>query len=405
MSEELFDGPVTEESLKELVDHLKSLALGHTVLYVEDEQDIREEMTELFESVFERVATATNGREGLDLYAREKFSLVITDLNMPEVSGLELIEAVLKTNPKQSIIVTSAHSDAKYLIPLINQGIGSFILKPISLGGVLAAVQKELYHINAVDSESRYQSRLKQEISLRTAELQDSLTEVLKLQMARDQMIALISHELRTPLNGLLGFTDLVRKKITDPESSEYLDMVYNSAVRLERSTRKALDFIRLTTGGKVINKKEFAFKPLIQAAVKEAADRYHLEPAQAVTYHFFQPDTVILVDIELAVEAVRNVVENAFKYALTGGPIRLEYADEDPWVTLVVRDKGPGLPLSVLESGFQPFVSGNLMQHSEGLGLGLALTDVIMLSLGGKIRMDNCAEGGAEVRLSFPKG
>ncbi len=68
-------------------------------------------------------------------------------------------------------------------------------------------------------------------------------------------MLALISHEMRTPLNGILGFIELIRPALEDPETVVFLDHVENSARRLERSTRKALDFSSLSTGKRAIHR------------------------------------------------------------------------------------------------------------------------------------------------------
>lgn len=113
------------------------------ILYVEDDIGIRESTTELFKQFFSEVDLAEDGKEGLDAYnayfekSGQFYDFVITDINMPHMNGIEMIKEINKRNMKQTIIITSAHDDASYLIPLIDLGADSFILKPFKMESLL----------------------------------------------------------------------------------------------------------------------------------------------------------------------------------------------------------------------------------------------------------------------------
>lgn len=113
------------------------------VLYVEDDISIRESTTELFKQFFNFLDVAEDGQQGLEAYKKhfkeegKFYDLVITDINMPYMNGIEMITEINKLNRKQSIIITSAHDDAAYLIPLIELGVDSFILKPFKMTAML----------------------------------------------------------------------------------------------------------------------------------------------------------------------------------------------------------------------------------------------------------------------------
>jgi DNA-binding response OmpR family regulator len=113
------------------------------ILYVEDDIGIRESTTELFKQFFSHVDVAEDGQQGLSAYnsyyEKEKtfYDFVITDINMPHMNGIEMIKEINKRNMKQTIIITSAHDDATYLIPLIELGVDSFILKPFKMESLL----------------------------------------------------------------------------------------------------------------------------------------------------------------------------------------------------------------------------------------------------------------------------
>jgi len=388
----------------DLLGDLLRLAEGCSVLYVEDEPEIRTEMKEMLESLFSRVVTAENGAIALDLYQKEEFLLVITDINMPQMTGIELIQRIQQSRPQQSFLVTSAYSDSANLIPLINLGVGSFILKPLNWKRFLAMVHKELSAALSFRQEARYQQRLEKEVRVRTEELREIQQQVIRLQEAKDNMLALISHELRTPLNGILGFVELIRSSVDSPEALAFLEHVEESARRLERSTRKALDFSSLSTGKRTLNRDFHRVDGLLTTAKEQVIDR--LEPVEFLGLQWVSPpeQAIINTDGELVIEILKNLIENVTKYAGKAPVVSLSFRSEGPWDILSFRDSGPGFSDGMLTSLFQPFSTGNIMHHSEGMGLGLALVDVIMLTLGGRVEALNPPEGGAEIRLRFPR-
>ncbi|MBM4055796.1 MAG: sigma-54-dependent Fis family transcriptional regulator [Planctomycetes bacterium] len=113
--------------IKELVQYTKNL----TVLYVEDEDDIRTEFADLLRDLFHTVETAKNGKEGLECYKANRHDIIICDIKMPVMNGIEMAMNIRRINRNQPIIITSAHSDAEYLLKLISAGIQNYLLKPI----------------------------------------------------------------------------------------------------------------------------------------------------------------------------------------------------------------------------------------------------------------------------------
>jgi len=118
---------------KTLFSQTKDLSL----LLVEDYTPLRNDMAEMFDDLFGRVTAASDGSEALNLYREhyarhnKNFDLIITDIQMPVMNGVELSEAVRSINTDQQIIVLSAYTDSGYLLGLINLGIAQFITKPI----------------------------------------------------------------------------------------------------------------------------------------------------------------------------------------------------------------------------------------------------------------------------------
>ncbi|MDP3290934.1 MAG: response regulator [Sulfuricurvum sp.] len=103
-----------------------------SVLYVEDNDKVREETAEIFKLLFAKVETASNGQEGIEKYNYEPYDIVITDINMPRLNGIEMIFQIREINPEQKIIAISAHDEPETLISMMRKGVSTFLLKPIS---------------------------------------------------------------------------------------------------------------------------------------------------------------------------------------------------------------------------------------------------------------------------------
>ena len=118
------------------------------LLFVEDHLPILESTTEILEHYFKRIDTATNGMEGLHKYRTflseygHPYDLVITDIQMPGMNGVEMVREIKQIEDRQQIIVLSAYQESHYLLDLINLGIAQFLPKPIAQEPLLNALYK-----------------------------------------------------------------------------------------------------------------------------------------------------------------------------------------------------------------------------------------------------------------------
>ena len=116
-----------------------------TLLYVEDDAMTLEEISYFLEKYVKKLIVAKNGEEGLELFKLHNPDMVITDIQMPVMNGLDMAKKILQINPSVPIAVTSAYSDSEYLINAIEIGIDKYILKPVNMMEVLAVVYKSLH--------------------------------------------------------------------------------------------------------------------------------------------------------------------------------------------------------------------------------------------------------------------
>jgi diguanylate cyclase (GGDEF)-like protein len=154
------------------------------LLYVEHDKELIKQSVELFKMLFASVTVCEDGEKGLERYKLNQsfFDMVITDLNMPKMSGFEMIEEILLLNPNQTISVISGEDESGMLLRLINLGIDSFLLKPISEKQLLQTLYKMAYNIYNEKVALNYQEQivesnvyLELEVEKRTQELKKQL--------------------------------------------------------------------------------------------------------------------------------------------------------------------------------------------------------------------------------------
>ena len=142
-----------------MVDYilLEEYAKKITVLFVEDDENIRKEVYDLLTGIFPHVNIAVDGEDGFKKYIeyydanKKYYDLIITDIKMPKLDGIELTRMIYEKYKEQSLLVLSAHSDSKYLIELVNMGIAQFITKPIEINNfvrVIYNISKDIHFKN-----------------------------------------------------------------------------------------------------------------------------------------------------------------------------------------------------------------------------------------------------------------
>jgi two-component system chemotaxis sensor kinase CheA len=131
------------EKVEKLLKTTKTLKL----LYVEDNQDAREQMLKMLKNLFNDIDIAIDGEDGLKKSKAKDYDLIITDINMPNMNGLEMSKEILEENPEKYIIVISAYNDTEYLQSCIDLGITRYIHKPVSLDSLIDIIDKTVSSI------------------------------------------------------------------------------------------------------------------------------------------------------------------------------------------------------------------------------------------------------------------
>jgi len=140
------------------------------VLYVEDDVVLRENTIALLRDLFGEIHEASDGKEALMLYQKHQgnYDIVITDLNMPQMNGMDLIRNIQIINPKQPIIVVSAHNETEYFLESIRNNVNGYILKPIDFNQLMETVYKVASLVKERQEKARNQTKLQEKLEEQT---------------------------------------------------------------------------------------------------------------------------------------------------------------------------------------------------------------------------------------------
>ena len=147
---------------------LKRLASSFSVLYVEDEPRVREQMRLFLGKLFAKVGVAADGREGLRSFRDGHYDLVITDLRMPGLDGLEMVERIRAKDAEVPVIVSTAFNDSDYLLRSIDLGVSHYLLKPLETPALVKALFKTLSHLGLERKVHELTARIRELLNVQT---------------------------------------------------------------------------------------------------------------------------------------------------------------------------------------------------------------------------------------------
>ncbi len=151
---------------------LREVSKEQRILYVEDQLEVREMFLRFLSNFFEDITVATDGDDGLEIYkANQNFDIIISDIQMPKLDGMEMVEEIKKINEYQSIIFITAFNFEKYLIKAIRLNIDGYIIKPIEPVQVIEVLYKTAKKVKDNKELINYQNHLKELVEYKTKEI------------------------------------------------------------------------------------------------------------------------------------------------------------------------------------------------------------------------------------------
>ncbi|MCA8974492.1 MAG: HAMP domain-containing histidine kinase, partial [Planctomycetes bacterium] len=225
----------------------------------------------------------------------------------------------------------------------------------------------------------------------------------LALVRLRRDFVDIVSHELRTPLTALsLKAEMLAHGDVPDARLPHYLRSMHGDVRRLTEQVERILDFGRLERGTRlqreIVPVRSFLARGLRagRPALRLVGQQLEVEAPRSLP--------AIAADVEVLARALRNLLENAAKYAPHGSRVAVRAFASAGTVTVEVADTGPGVTPAERRAIFQPFVRASAASPDiQGSGLGLALVEAAAKAHGGKVDVRERAGGGAVFTLTLP--
>jgi two-component system phosphate regulon sensor histidine kinase PhoR len=230
------------------------------------------------------------------------------------------------------------------------------------------------------------------------------LTETERVEKTRRDFIANVSHELRTPLTSIQGYAEtLLDGAPGSNHSREFLEIIRKNANRMARLTEDLLTLARVESG-----EQRFDTRPVQPGELLRDAEESFNERARGQGIELVVEDTshgMVDADPEAIHQVFSNLVDNALKYAGSGGKLVLGARDSNQGVEFYIKDFGPGISSEHLPRLFERFyrVDKARSRESGGTGLGLAIVKHVVLAHGGTIRAESELNHGSTFLFILP--
>ena len=383
------------------------------ILIVDDIADNRTILGRRFQRRGFEIAEADSGRGALEMIARETFDVVLLDVMMPDMNGLEVLRRIREkhTDVQLPVIMVTGKTESQDIVEALTAGANDYITKPVDFAVALARVstqvrsrQAEEHVRRANEALSRANEELERRIAERTEQLRDALAEAQAANRSKDEFLVIVSHELRTPLNGMIGMGQMLARTELSDQQRKMVGIVNASADQLHGVVADLLDTLDLTAGGLKLSPETTALDKLVEEAAGVAAAK-----AQAKGLAFSadigkDAAAPIECDPQRLRQVLGKLLDNAVKFT-EAGEVSLRVARAADALTFEIRDTGVGFDEETARRMFRPFeqADGSLTRRFGGVGLGLAICRGLVELMGGAITAESRPGEGSVFRVELP--
>ena len=378
------------------------------LLIVDDEPVILQILKAVFEDEPVRLTCVGNGTDALRVLDEQPVDLVITDKNLPDVNGIELLKAAKTINPFTEVIVITGYASLDSALTAMEHDAFDYVVKPLNN---VFDIRKKVRRALEKQAMSLENKELLESLRTKNEALQSALEDAkaLKLELIQSEKLAGIgtlaagiAHEVSSPLFGILGLAEA----IPEEQDREKIDGYAAEIALYSQSIREIVvdlsSYSRATAGrdAELVDLSTAANEAItmVQRGTDLAGIEVIREAPEGVNIRA-QSTEIRQVFVNLFKNAVESVRDEA---PVEGGRVRLAVGQSLDEVWAVVQDNGVGIPEELRHQVFDPFYTTK--PPGKGTGLGLNVVYRIVTKHRGNITVNAGEEGGTVFRLTFPR-
>ncbi|MDQ4125662.1 MAG: response regulator [Actinomycetota bacterium] len=373
------------------------------VLLVDDHASIRASLRQLLElrPGYDVVGEGANGEEAVAAVDATEPDVVLMDVNMPVMNGVEATRAIKERHPDVKVLALTAFGDMSLVSASIQAGASGYLLKGGSAEELLNSLHAVAVGQGALD-KGVTRGVIDDVATLYRSE-QERADALEELDRMKSEFVSVVTHELRTPLTGIKGGVRTLQggwAQLDDPTKLELLDKIDHQCDRLTHLVDQILTVSGIQGGGLGLTADRFSLTEVAHAVVASLARSY---PGRDVAVDAAD-DVEVSGDRARIVQAALALVENAFEH--TPGSVRLAVGASSDAARFEIHDDGPGIEGSLLDRLLtKPFEQGDASSTRRvgGLGLSIYIARRVLEASGGSLVAASSPERGSTFTMVLP--
>ena len=356
-----------------------------TIVVIDDDYAMRLSCVKILSKMGLRAEAFENGVQGVEGVARLKPGLVVVDLKMPGISGMEVISRVHEIDPQIIIVVITGYATIDTAVEAMKSGAYDFLPKPFSPDELRLIVNRGLER--------------------RRLGLESQRLEVERALLKR-RFVTFVSHQLQTPLVAIHQYLDVLQH--LDPADAarrqEWIDRCLKRTGELQKLIRDWLTLARVEGGCLSRQRVKIDLKEILPEILQT-----HEEMARtaqvALELRLPEQDCCVPGDQNCVSMLFENLITNAIKYNRPGGKVSVSGGASGGEVIVEVADTGVGIPEKYRPYLFDEFfrITGDGAKRTAGTGLGLHIAKKILCEMGGSIGVESQVNVGSTFRVHLP--
>ncbi len=356
---------------------------GPRILIVDDEVVVGDICSRALSNC--QVSQAVDGRRALQLIDKNDFDLILTDVNMPDMGGLELLRAIKEQQPNQTVIVMTGYACKETILEALQADADDFISKPFNL-----------LHLQTVVNKALEKKALKEE-----------LLQLRRMDQLKTDFLGMISHKLNNPVTALsLFFQNIGQGAIDfeDPTFLDYLTLMHKESDSLVGLIQSLLVYSDLVLDDSPIEKIPADLCGLIHEVTGEV--QKHLD-SRGISLNIDCPDNGALtpIDQRRLRFVIRALLDNAINATTDGESIQMKLTNDTTLSTITITDTGRGIPNTEQAKIFEKFyqIDTSPPSHSKGFGLGLYYARLFTQMHDGTLTLTTAPGCGTSAMITLP--